>query len=105
MTRPRFPLWPYMIVLALLFAVAMAPIFVTVYAANVAHADGCTVTDGLLSDCANGGVARAAQLQGLANWFWYALFTWPAAIFGAGVWLIVLLWHRTSWKRRVGFDG
>lgn len=102
MERVRFPWPPYLIVLALLFCFAMAPIFVTVYAANVANADGCTITAGLLSDCINGGAARAAELQGLANMFWYALFTWPGGILGAAVWLIVLMLHRTSWQRKAG---
>jgi hypothetical protein len=105
MERPRFPVLPYVIALALLFLFAMAPIFVTVYAANAAQADGCTVSNGLLAACTNGGEARAAELQGLANSFWWALFTWPAGIVGASVWLLVLWMHRSKWKRRVGLDG
>ena len=105
MTTPRFPWWPYLVALALIFVGAMAPIAVTVYAANVAQGHGCTVTDGVLDPCIVDGVDKAAELQGMANTFWYALFTWPAGIVAATIWLLVLLWHRGRWKRRLGFDA
>lgn len=105
MTAPRFPWWPYLIALALIFVGAIAPIALTVYAANVAHADGCTVSNGLLTDCANGGVARAGELQAMANGFWYALVTWPLGILLAFIWLGVLFWHRRRWSRKAGFDA
>lgn len=105
MTTPRFPWWPYVIALALIFVGAMAPIALTVYAANVAQSHGCTVTGGVLDPCMVDGVDKAGELQGMANTFWYALVTWPAGILLVFAWLGVLYWHRTRWKRKVGFDA
>ena len=101
---PRFVWWPYLVALALIFIGAMAPIGLTVYAANVAQGNGCTVSNGVLDPCLIDGVDKAPELQALANSFWYALYTWPAGILLITVWLLVLLWHRTRWKRKVGFE-
>lgn len=104
MITPRFPWPPYLIALGLIFVGAVAPIAVTVYAANLAQHYGCTVTAGRLDPCIVDGVDRAPGLQAVANAFWYALYTWPAGILAMVAWLLVLLWHRTRWKRRMGFD-
>jgi hypothetical protein len=101
---PRFPWWPYLVVLALIFVGAMAPIGVTVYAANVAQSHGCTVTNGVLDPCIVDGVDKAPELQAMASSFLYALFTWPAGIVAACLWFLVLYWHRGRWKRRRGLE-
>jgi hypothetical protein len=101
---PRFPWWPYLVALALIFVGAMAPIGLTVYAANVAQGHGCTVSNGVLDPCIIDGIDKALELQALANSFWYALYTWPAGILLTTVWLLVLFWHRTRWKRKAGLE-
>ncbi len=63
-----------------------------------------TVSNGVLDPCLIDGVDKAPELQALANSFWYALYTWPAGILLTTVWLLVLFWHRTRWKRKVGFE-
>jgi TRAP-type C4-dicarboxylate transport system permease small subunit len=105
MTTAPFPWWPYLVALALIFAGALAPIGVTVYAANLAQHYGCNFTDGRIDPCIVDGVDQAPSLQAMASGFWYALYTWPAGIVLMVVWLLVLLWHRTRWKRRMGFDA
>jgi len=105
MTIPRFPWWPYLVALALIFIGAMAPIGLTVYAVNRAQGYGCTATGGLFDPCIVAGVDKAPELQAMANSFWYALYSWPAGIVAMTVWLLVLMWHRSRWKKRMGFDG
>ena len=59
-------------VLALIFIGAMAPIGLTVYAANVAQGHGCTVSNGVLDPCrvvqiGIRGLVGALYLQDLAH--------------------------------------
>ena len=104
MTTPPFPWLPYVLALALIFLGAMAPIGLTVYAVNVAQAHGCTVNYGDPTPCLVDGIDKAPELQTMANSFWYALYTWPAGILAACLWLAVLYWHRRRWSRKAGFD-
>ena len=104
MTAPRFPLWPYMIALALIFAGAMAPIAITIYAVNVTEGHGCTVSVAQLYPCIIDGVDKGPELQAMAHSFWYALYTWPAGILAACLWLGILWFHRRRWSRRMGYD-
>jgi hypothetical protein len=103
-TTPPFPWWPYWIALVVIFLGAMAPIGITLYAANAAQDLGCTVTDGRLDPCLVDGVDKAAELQAMAGSFIYALITWPAGILLACLWLGILWLHRKRWSRKAGFD-
>lgn len=103
--RRRFPMGPYWLVLALLFALAMAPIALSVMTGQTAERLGCTITDGIVAPCLDNGVDRTAELQTGLGALWYVLITWPAAILGTVVWLGVLVLHRGRFREEAASHG
>ncbi len=101
----RFPMGPYWLVLVLLFALAMAPVALSVMAGQTAERLGCTITDGVLLPCLDNGVDRTEELQTGLGALWYVLITWPAAILGTVVWLGVLMLHRGHFREERATHG
>ena len=100
MTAARFPMAVYWIVFALIVLFAMAPIFVTLFAAGIANANGCQLSEGLLTSCVINGVDYGSELQAAGIAVFYILLTIPVAFAFFLVWLTVLLIHRGRHKRR-----
>ena len=100
MSAARFPMIVYWIVFALIVLFAIAPIFVTLVAAGVANANGCHLSEGLLTPCIINGVDYGRELQAAGLGVLYILLTIPVAIGFFLVWLTVLLIHRGRHKRR-----
>ena len=96
----RFGMWPYWLVLLLIVVIAMAPLAVSAYGSMLAEQHGCAVSAGFISECIIDGLDKGAELHGLAAAGLYALFTWPLALVMFAVWLVVLLVHRSRWKRQ-----
>lgn len=101
MERRRFAMWPYWLVLVLLFALAMAPIVVMLNASQTAERLGCAIAGGVVATCVVDGIDRTVELQTGLGTVWYVLVTWPAAIVGTVGWLGVLMLHRGRWKARM----
>lgn len=101
MSAPRFPMWIYWVLLALIVVLAGAPVIVTAVAAAIADANGCTISEGLLNPCVIDGVDHGADLQAAGMAALYVLLTLPLAFVLFIVWLIVLLVHRGMFRRRV----
>jgi hypothetical protein len=99
MSAARFPMAAYWIVLALIVLFAVAPILVTLTAAGIANANGCQLSEGLLTPCVVNGVDYGAELQAAGLGVLYVLLTMPLAFVLFLVWLTVLLIHRGRHKR------
>jgi hypothetical protein len=94
-----FP-WPvYWVLFALIGVFAMLPILVTIFAAAVANAYGCSVTEGVAAPCMIGGEDWGTMLQFSGLAILYIFLTWPVAFVLFLIWLIVLLVHRSRARR------
>jgi hypothetical protein len=97
----RFPMGIYWIFFALIALFAIAPIFVTIFAAAIANANGCQLSEGLLTPCVINGVDYGSELQAAGIGIFYILLTMPVAFVLFIVWLTVLLIHRGRHKRAI----
>jgi hypothetical protein len=100
MSTARFRMGIYWILFTLIVLFAMAPIFVTLFAAGIATANGCQLSEGLLTPCVIDGVDYGRELQAAGIAIFYMLLTFPVAFVLFLVWLTVLLIHRGRFKRR-----
>jgi hypothetical protein len=98
----RFRMWPYWLMLVLIVVVAMAPLGVSAYGTALAEQHDCAVSAGFISECMINGVDKGTELHQLAAAGLYAVFTWPLALLMLVVWLVVLLVHRSRFKRAKG---
>lgn len=96
----RFPWLIYWIVLFLIAAVALAPIASVVVCGWIANTHGCRVDEGSVHPCVINGHDYGQLLYTMGVLGWLMLVTLPAGALGFGVWLVVLLLHRLSWRRR-----
>jgi hypothetical protein len=99
MSAPRFSMAIYWILLALIVLFAMLPILVTIFAAAIANANGCQISEGLLTPCVINGVDYGSELQVGGIAIFYMFLTFPLAFVFFLVWLTVLLIHRGRHKR------
>src|SRR5436190_20685442 len=93
--RRRFPWILYWIVL-----VALAPVGSVVACGLIANAHGCRVDEGLVHPCMINGKDYGQLLYTLGVMGWLMLVTLPAGALAFVLWLIVLIIHRTNWRRR-----
>jgi hypothetical protein len=107
MTRPpplprqkRFPWILYCIVLALIILVACAPIGSVMACAAMANALGCKVDEGSVHPCIVNGHDYGHLLYTLGVMGWLMLLTIPAGLVAFAVWLVILIWHQTKWRKR-----
>jgi|SRR5437667_6950054 len=103
-TKKRFPRIFYWIVLALIILFALAPVGSVVACGVIANAYGCHVDEGSVHPCIINGKDYGHLLYTLGVAGWLMLVTLPAGVFAFMIWLIVLLFHRASWRRRFPAD-
>ena len=91
---------PYWIVLALIVLVALAPIGSVVTCGLIANAHGCKVDEGSVHPCMINGKDYGQLLYTLGVMGWLMLVTLPVGGLAFMIWLIVLILHRSSWRKR-----
>jgi hypothetical protein len=101
--RPkRFPWLPYWIVLVLIVLFAFAPVGSVVACGLIANAHGCRVDEGSVHPCIIKGQDYGQLLYTLGVLGWLMLVTLPGGLFAFVIWLIILILHRASWRKRFG---
>jgi len=100
--RKRFAWIPYWIVLALIVLVALAPIGSVITCGWIANAHGCKVDEGSVHPCMINGKDYGQLLYTLGVLGWLMLVTLPVGALAFTIWLIILILHRASWRRRAG---
>jgi hypothetical protein len=98
----RFPWILYWIVLTLIVLVALAPMGSVVACGLIANAHGCKVDEGSVHPCIINGQDYGQLLYTLGVLGWLMLVTIPGGVFAFVIWLIVLILHRESWRKRFG---
>ena len=98
--RKRFPWIFYWIVLALIAIVAFAPVGSVVACGLIANTLGCRVDEGSVHPCVIGGKDYGQLLYTLGVMGWLMLVTLPAGVLAFAAWLIVLVLHRSAWRKR-----
>jgi len=68
--------------------------------AAIANAYGCKVDEGSIHPCIINGQDHGQLLYTLGVLGWLMLVTLPAGLFAFVVWLIILILHRQSWRKR-----
>jgi hypothetical protein len=98
--RKRFPWILYWIVLVPIVLFAFAPIGSVMLCSVIANANGCKVDEGSVHPCIINGQDYGHLLYTLGVLGWFMLVTLPGALFAFVIWLIVLILHRASWRKR-----
>jgi hypothetical protein len=99
-TRKRFPWIFYWIVLVFIVLFAFAPVGSVMTCAWIANSHGCQVDEGSVHPCVINGKDYGQLLYTLGVLGWLMLVTIPGGLFAFVVWLIVLILHRASWRKR-----
>ena len=99
--RKQFPWILYWIVLLLIIVVALAPVGSVVACGVIANAHGCRVDEGSIHPCVVNGKDYGPLLYQLGVMGWLMLVTLPAGVVAFTVWLLVLLLHRSRWRKRM----
>jgi hypothetical protein len=100
--RKRFPWIFYWIVLVFIVLFAFAPIGSVMTCAWIANSHGCKVDEGSVHPCIIDGKDYGQLLYALGVLGWLMLVTIPGGLFAFVIWLIVLILHRASWRKRFG---
>jgi hypothetical protein len=100
--RKPFPWIFYWIVLVLIVLFAFAPIGSVMTCASIANSHGCKVDEGSVHPCIINGKDYGQLLYTLGVLGWLMLVTIPGGLFAFALWLIVLILHRASWRKRCG---
>ena len=98
--RKRFPWILYWIILMLIALFAFAPVGSVVACGVIADANGCRVDEGSVHPCIINGHDYGQLLYTLGVMGWLMLVTLPAGAFAFVLWLMVLLLHRSRWRKR-----
>jgi hypothetical protein len=98
----KFPWAIYFILLFVILAIALAPVGSVIVASVIANAYGCHVDEGSAHPCIIGGQDYGETLYTLGVMGWLMLLTLPTGVVAALFWLVVLLLHRSRWKKRQG---
>ena len=101
MNAPRLPMGIYWTLFALIVLIGILPLLTTLFAVGVAQANGCTISESVLSPCVIGGTDWGYWLQFGGISALYLLLTFPVAFVLFIIWLVVLLIHRGVIRRRV----
>ena len=94
------PLDFYWVVLVLIAIVAFAPVGSVVACGLIANTHGCRVDEGSVHPCVIGGKDYGELLYTLGVMGWLMLITLPAGALAFATWLIVLVVHRSAWRKR-----
>jgi hypothetical protein len=95
----RFPWWIYGLTLALIAGFTLWPYASVLLAENMISTHGCRLDEGHIQPCMINGKDEGVLVYNMAMTGWYILLTFPVGFCLAMVWLIVLLVHRSSWKK------
>jgi hypothetical protein len=98
--RKRFPWILYWVVLVLIGLVTFAPIGSVVACGVIANAHGCRVDEGSVHPCVVDGKDYGPLLYQLGVMGWLMLVTLPTGALAFAAWLIVLVLHRSAWRKR-----
>jgi len=96
----KFPWIIYWIVLFLIGLVAFAPVASVIACSIIANAAGCHVDEGSVHPCVINGHDYGETLYAMGVMGWFMLLTLPAGALAFVTWLIILLVHRASWRKR-----
>jgi hypothetical protein len=69
--------------------------------AAIARTHGCKVDEGSAHPCIINGQDYGQLLYTLGVLGWLMLVTLPAGLFAFVVWLIILIFHRQRWRKRI----
>src|SRR2546421_10810943 len=97
----RFPWIWYVLALFVIVAFAFAPIGSVILCAWIANAHGCKVDEGSVHPCIINGKDYGQLLYTLGVMGWFMLVTLPAGAIAFVLWLIVLVLHRSAWRRHL----
>jgi hypothetical protein len=103
--RKRFPWILYGIAFVLIVLVALAPVGSVVACGLIANAHGCRVDEGSVHPCIIDGHDYGQLLYTLGVLGWLMLVTLPGGALALVTWLIVLILHHASWRRRFSADS
>lgn len=96
----KFPWTIYLVILFLIVAVTLAPIASVVACGLIANAYGCRVDEGSAHPCVINGTDYGETFYAMGVLGWLMLLTLPAGALASGGWLVTLLLHRASWRKR-----
>ena len=100
----RFPWIIYVLALLAILAVALAPVGSVVVCSWVANTHSCRVDEGSVHPCIIRGHDYGQLLYTLGVLGWLMLVTLPGGALALMIWLIILILHRASWRRRLSAD-
>jgi hypothetical protein len=100
----RFPWVIYVLALLAILAVALAPVGSVVVCSWVANTHSCKVDEGSVHPCIIRGHDYGQLLYTLGVLGWLMLVTLPGGALALMIWLIILILHRASWRRRLSVD-
>jgi uncharacterized BrkB/YihY/UPF0761 family membrane protein len=96
----RFPWFWYILALVPIVAFAFAPVGSVVLCAVIANAYGCKVDEGSVHPCIINGHDYGDFLYSLGVMGWLMLVSLPGGLFAFVGWLIFLVLHRVTWRKR-----
>jgi hypothetical protein len=96
-----FPWMWYLLAFFVICGFAFAPIGSVMLCAAIANAYGCKVDEGSMHPCIINGQDYGQLLYTLGVLGWLMLVTLRSGLFAFVVWLIILILHRQSWRKRV----
>lgn len=96
----RFPWWVYWVLLALILAVALAPLISVMIAGWIAEANGCVLHEGFVNPCLVNGTDMGETLYAMGVMGWLMLASLPLGAMAILAWLAILVIHRILWGRR-----
>ncbi|HEY4283284.1 MAG TPA: hypothetical protein VGM62_09475 [Chthoniobacterales bacterium] len=99
--KKRFPWILYWIVLVLIAIIALAPVGSVIACGVIANAYGCHVDEGSVHPCLINGKDYGHMLHTLGVMGWLMLVTLPLGGLAFALWLILLVAHRSAWRKRV----
>ncbi len=89
----------YSLLLGFIILFALAPIISVILSGWLASANGCMLDEGSTHPCVILGADRGELLYTMFVLGWFMFLTLPAGALAFVVWLVVLLVHRSSWRR------
>ncbi|SEQ22772.1 hypothetical protein SAMN05428969_2298 [Devosia sp. YR412] len=106
MSEPRkFGMKWYWIALVAIAIFSVFPMITGISAAFIAEANGCILNEGSSNPCIIAGVDWGDTLYTMGVLTWLMFATFPLAFVLFIIWVIVLIIHRTVWRRKLSEDS